>query len=482
MVAYPGFISGSYTSQSPLASQDRTVNWYPERLENQSESIKIALYPTPGVVTRVSGTVGGGGRAHAFIAGREFCIIGSTLYEVSSSWVMTNRGTVSTDLNPATISTNGDGGGELFITSGANGYVYTLATNVLAAIANLAGKATMGDQLDGYFIALDAATSTVYLSDLNDGTTWDPTQFIQRSIESDSWISMKTANRYIYLFGSKTSEVWFDAGSFPIPFEPHPSGLMQFGCSAPFSPKVVGNSIAWLGSTANGVGLVLRTSGFVAEEVSTYAIHWAIENYSTLSDAIGDTYEAFGHKFYILTFQTADATWVWDAQMNMWHERGLWSASEDKFKAWRPLFHVFAFDQHRVLDFQSESVLQMSSDYFLDVGEAPLRRLRRAPAIVKENTLIFYSQFELDLEPGLGAVSGQGVAPLVMMRTSNDGGKTWSSYRTASAGALGVYGNRSIWNRCGAARRRVFEVSVSDPIAWRILDAYLRVSPGSDQA
>lgn len=289
---YPGFISGSYVSQSPIADQERTVCWYVEQVESQGGSTKYALYPTPGV--EEIGTAGvGAGRAHFYDSGtgREFAVFGGTFTELDQAGTRTSRGTVSLDANPATISSNGDGGGELFITSGGNGYCFTLGTNTLTQVAALNGKATIGDHLDGYFLAFDSATSTVYLSDLLDGTTWDPTQFIQRSIAGDPWVSMKVANRYIYLLGSETSEVWYDAGSFPIPFAPTSSGLMQYGCAAPFSPEVVGGALVWLGATVNGQGVVLKTTAFTPEEISTYALRVAFESYSTLSDAIGDTFD-----------------------------------------------------------------------------------------------------------------------------------------------------------------------------------------------
>lgn len=63
--------------------------------------------------------------------------------------------------------------------------------------------------------------------------------------------------------------------------------------------------------------------------------------------------------------------------------------------------------------------------------------------------------------------------PQVMLRISNDGGKTWISETWRGAGKLGEYKRRVRWNRLGQARRRVFEVSVTDSISWRILGAFL---------
>lgn len=483
-----GFVGPTYVSQSITADAEDVMNWYVETIRAPYATARTALYPTPGVES-IGVAVAGPGRAHSYIDSREFAVVGAQFVEYTvTGGIPTVRGTVATDGNPATISYNGDGGGQVFITSGGNGYLFTLATNVFASIAALAGKATIGDQLDGYFLALDSATSTLYISDLLDGSTWDPTQFAQRSIASDPWISMKVANRYIYLFGTETSEVWYDAGAFPFPFQPHPSGsLIQYGCGAAFSPEVVTGTVVWLSATSSGEGAVLRISGFTPETISTYPIQVAFNGYSTLADAVGDTYDDLGHTFYILTFPTASATWVWDAQENLWHKRGTWISEDNQYIAWRPLYHAFAFGEHRMLDIETANLYRMSSDTATDVldsdGNARLiRRYRRAPALIFENERLFFAKFELLLETGLGLVTGQGSDPQVMMRHSNDGGYTWSQERWRTAGAIGRYGTRCEWYRCGSGRRRVFEVTVTDPIPWRLIGAFIDLADVPDGA
>jgi hypothetical protein len=73
------------------------------------------------------------------------------------------------------------------------------------------------------------------------------------------------------------------------------------------------------------------------------------------------------------------------------------------------------------------------------------------------------------------ATGTPGYDPQVMLRLSNDGGKTWISEQWRSAGKKGEYLHRVRWNRLGAARRRVFEVSVTDPIPWKLTGAYLKM-------
>jgi len=472
-VRYPNFIGPSYESQAVTADQERTVNLYEERVESPGGTSRTALYPTPGVEL-IHLSAGFQGRAHGFFDGREFVIDGSLFFEIDSDGNATFRDFVATNDDPATISYNGDGGGQLFITSGGNGYLFVLATNTFSQIAALNGKATMGDQLDGYFLALDKNTGTFYASNLLNGATWQTgIMFAQRIQASDPWISMIVSGKYIWLMGPETLEVWYDAGTSQFPFAPHPSGFVPWGIAAPFSAKVCDSSLVWLGGSKSGRGSILRATGFTPEVVSTYPVEWAIGRYETVSDAYADCYKEAGHTFYQISFGSANKTWVFDLQMQAWHERGTWNSSSSDFTVWRPRCHAFCFGEHRWLDFSGGGVYRMAIGLTTDIGEVLIRRLRRAPALEQENQRIYYPGFELDLEPGLGLVSGQGEDPQVMMRMSDDGGKTWGMERWRSAGKIGEYGRRVRWTRLGAARRRVFEVSFSDPIPWRLTGAYL---------
>ena len=48
-----------------------------------------------------------------------------------------------------------------------------------------------------------------------------------------------------------------------------------------------------------------------------------------------------------------------------------------------------------------------------------------------------------------------------------------------AAGALGAYQARVMARRLGQARDTVFEVMVSDPVAWSLVGAWLDLEPGA---
>lgn len=486
MTAFPSFIGGAYVTRSPVSDQEETINFYQELMESAGATAKASLYPTPGVEPFVTVAATGG---RAMFTGttanteRSFGVIGGVLYEFFAGGTALQRGVVAIDGNPATISTNGDGGGQLFITSGGHGYCYDLATNVLTQV--LTGDATQGGELYGYFVAFDVKTSTIRISDLFDGLTWDPTQFAQRTIGSDPWRAMLvTPYGQILLPGIQSGEFWYNKGTFPFPFAPDPSGLFAYGAASTFSIQHSGTSPVWLGGTEEGGYTVLAAQGYAPERISNHALEEAMRGYPRVDDAIGQVYSEEGHRFYLLTFPTANVTWGYDFSSPQfgWSKRGTWIAETATYQYWRPVYHCFAFGIHLMADAQTGTVYHMANDLPFDVDGRVIRRMRRAPVILAENLTLIHRWFELLMQTGVGLVLGQGSTPIVMLRYSDDSGQTWSSEITASAGAIGEFSTRVYWNALGAARQRIYEVTVSDPVPWRITAAFLRTVKGNEVA
>jgi len=436
---------------------------------------QVVLYSTPGLKA-FSESTSGPCRGLFAQNGRCFVVMANTLYELNSAGTFTSLGTVAGDSNPATFATNGDGGDELFVTSGDQGYLYNLSTG---AFSNPVSDVTMGGMLDGYFVALDQSTSTFKMSDLLDGTTWDSTQILQRNAAPDTWQAMLVKNPIILLFGSETTEPIYNAGAAPFPFAPVPNMIIPHGIAAPFSAKAIGNTVLWLTETKDGNRQVVAMMGYNAQRVSTYAVEFALSQYDNVDDAVAYTYQDQGHQFYTLNFPSANATWVFDLSMGMWHERGKWNADAMEYEVWGPEYHAFAFDKHLVGDPCNGVIYHMSTDLFTDVDGKGLRRQRIPPILQSEQRRVFLDRFQLHCDVGVGLLSGQGDDPQVMLQLSRDGGITWGSERWRSAGKMGEYLHRAQWWRLGSGRNLLPSVTMTDPVPWRILDAYINVKGGA---
>ena len=477
MPNFSTFLGPSYTSQSPAVAIERLMNLYCESVESPAAKAQYALYPTPGLsafATLPQGPV----RGLFAQDGRMWAVGGNVLYEVLSDGSVVQRGLVARDNNPVTFASNGDGGEEVFVTSGDVGYVLNTGTD---AFATAVSDVTQGGFLDGYFLALDRASSTLKISDLLTGTTWDPTQIAQRTMGADKWVAMLVSHREFWLFGTQTSEVWGNVGTFPFPFGPV-SGLIQMGIAAPFSAELLDSAPVWLGQSADGAGVVFRANGYTPQRISNHAVEFAIQGYlrdSAIDDAIAFTYQDQGHSFYILNFPSAGATWCYDATTDQWHERGYFDVGAMQYEEYRPRFHAHAFGKNLVGDRSTGTIYVMDITYGSDADGAAIRRLRRSPHVTNDRKRVFYHRFQLDLETGLGLVSGQGSDPTVMARFSRDGGKTWGNEHWKSAGAMGNWRTEVRWDRVGMARDFVVEVVMTDGTPLRIANAFLDVSQGN---
>lgn len=477
MPALEGFVNGSYETQSKVVAGEETINLFPEAVP-QGGTAKSALWPIPGTVDfgTVSESPGRGAFTHD---GRCFAVFGRTLYEFDSAGTGTNRGTLATDANPATFDTNGDGGGELMITSGGAGYILDLTTNVLTT--PLSSGSTMCGQLDGFLISLNAATSTIRISDSLDGQTWSGTQIIQRTDASDPWIAMIVQRSEVYAFGDKTGSVLYNSGASPFPLAVRPEGFFSVGCASAFSLAKFMGGIAWLGRTEAGNPAVYRMEGYTPVKISTPGLDWLIQGYAEavgIDDAIGWSYEREGHAFYVLSFPSSDRTYVYDGTTQKWHRRAYYDTATGQWMEYRPLFHTHCFDKNLVLDSDGAKMYAFSSTTYTDVGGTELRRVRQMPHVRSDNKRIYFGASELECDRGIGVTAGQGSDPEVGLQVSNDNGNTWGVSRMRKVGKIGEYATRVRWEQGGSGRGRQWRLWSSDPAPTRWFEFFFTAEVG----
>jgi hypothetical protein len=303
---------------------------------------------------------------------------------------------------------------------------------------------------------------------------------------TDNAITHQENNREWWVIGERTTEVWYNAGNAIFSFSRVPGVGPQIGCSAPFSLTRMGLSLVWLGKNEQGENVVVQSVQYNWQRISNHAVETAIASYTVISDAIGYAYEEAGHLFYVITFPTADTTWVYDGTASQqlgkpcWHQRDSFDPGNGLYHRHRGNCYMDFADMRIVGDYQNGQLMQMSRSYYTEVGN-PLRAQRRSKHVWKPDarTRVAQSSLQIEFTPGvgLGGTPGvtQGQNPQAMLRWSDDGGFTWSHEHWRSIGIQGAYKNRAKWNRLGRARDRVYEISFSDPVPRDIIGATLYV-------
>jgi hypothetical protein len=464
----------AYVARSVNAADNRMVNLFPEATPENGKDVGF-LNRAPGL--RLLATVGSGPvRGMWQYGGYGYVVSSNTLYRVDAAWNATVLGTVSGS-GPVSMTDNGT---QLFVACNPLSYIYNATTSVFAQITDpdFAGAVTVG-YIDGYFVFNQPNSQTIWVTQLLDGTSVDPLEFASAEGSPDNLVGLIVDHREVWLFGTNSVEVWYDAGNVNFPLERIQGAFNEIGCAAPYSIAKLDNGLFWLGSDARGNGIVYRANGYTGQRVSTHAIEFAIQSYANISDAFAYTYQQEGHAFYVLTFPTGNATWVYDVATGAWHERAAFYNGQ--FSRHASNCQMSFNNEIVVGDCASGNLYAFDLDVYADNGGAQrwLRSWRAIPSGQNNLKRTAQHSLQLDCETGVGLNTGQGSDPQAMLRWSDDGGHTWSNEHWASMGAIGASGTRTFWRRLGMTdklRDRVYEVSGSDPVKVAIIGAELSVS------
>ena len=464
----------SYVARSVNAADSRMVNLFPETIPGEGQTSGF-LNRAPGL--RLLLTVGTGPiRGLWSYGGYAYAVSGTQVYKITTAWTATLIGSVS-GTGPVSIADNGK---QMFIACNGPSYIYDNVSGAFAQITDVdfPGAVTV-NYLDGYFVFNEPNSQKIWVSEILDGTQIDPLSFASAEGSPDGVVSTMVDHRELWVFGTNSVEVWYNAGTADFPLQRIQGAFNELGCAATFSVAKLDNALFWLGADARGRGIVYRANGYSGVRVSTHAVEWQIQNYGNISDAIAYTYQRDGHSFYVLIFPSAGTTWVYDAATQAWHERAGWSDGE--FVRHRSNCQVEFNSQNVVGDYQNGNIYAFDFEVYADNGAIQkwLRSWRALPPNQNNLKRTAHHSLQLDAETGVGLNDGQGSNPQVMLRWSDDGGHTWSNEHWASMGKIGAFFYRTIWRRLGMTlklRDRVYEVSGTDPIKIAIVGAELNVS------
>jgi len=485
-----GFVGSSYTARSTALADEDCINFFAETVESQGAVVPAKAYGgsnaqsvkgyfgTPGLLTFA--TLPSNLRGSCVINGRVWAVGGTSLCEVNADGTFDERDTVASDGKPASLAPSSI---EVLTVSGGNAYCLTVAdATVVDVTVMLAAQPIKVEYGDGYFIVIFKDSNKFQVSAILDGTTWPGLQVNEVSVFPENIVSIVVNHRELWVFGNRHTQVYQNTGSDEI-YDVIPSGLIQQGCAATFSPCLIDNSVFWIGEDDGGGRIAWRSNGYTPQRISTHAVEFDLSTYADISGLVSYTYQDEGHLFWVLYIPGSQWSWCFDVVESLWHKRAAWITESGSWGAHHSWNHVYAFGKHLVGDWATGNLYEMNLD-FLDDDGAVLRSLRRAPTIENEMEWIYHTMLTLDFEVGLGPQppfldgNGNPRPPQAILRWSDDRGKTWSNEHILDLGFAGEFRKRVIQRRLGRSRYRVYELVITDPIKRALLDAYLKVGNG----
>lgn len=463
--------------------------------EASTSTQPVTHYPRPGLNLLAASPVQGRGRGlFSSSQGQLFAVIDQVIYYIDANWGFTALGSLLTPgTTPVYMSDNGSNAIVVDGDDSANNIDLTQSPPVMTVIGdpNFLGS-TRADFLD-YFIILNQPDTNKWYCTLSNQIAFNALYIGQKTASPDKIRCVLAIERQALILGHRKSEVWFNAGAVPFPFQIVPGVIIEQGCVAAYSAAKMDTNAYWLSESPEGDRLAMRCDNRnVAQRISTHAIEFEWKKYGRVDDAIGSTFQINGHSFYQLHFPTMDKTWVFDEATKQWAQWA-WIDTNGNLHRSRDTFHAYAYNKTVALDWATGSLYEVTSTALTDNG-VPIVWIRSFPHVVNELKYINQACFVADVETGTtpgtsettqtlspwssGFSSGFGpltyvAAPTVNLRVSRDGGVTWGNNRPKQRISAGYYRSMMRWRANGLARDMVFELGSTAEMSGALQGAYI---------
>jgi hypothetical protein len=402
-----------------------------------------------------------------------YVVAGTVLYQIYPGGSYTALGTMSTVAQQCGMS---DCTSQLIIVDGVAGYTYTFGTSTLAKItdASFPNGTTSVAFLNSSFYATLPGTRTFIKSQPLDGTLWTPYVFGTKENASDLLLELDVINGTLVLFGQLTTEFWQDAGLSPLPVQRINGSTQNWGLAAIHSHVHAGNTIMFLGVNPDGGIRVILLNGYTATPISSSDVDSLIESFSVVEDATALVYSAYGHSVYQLTFPSENRTICYDLTTQMWHEAQ--TGLDPVGRHYANLGFTFA-KKNYVTDFESGNIYQLDMDTYTDNGQA-IRREVCTRHIRSDGNELFLEQLALEFETGVGNAAAPN--PVVTIRISRDGGRTFGPEKTKPLGAVGAFIRRARFKRLGSSTDIVVMIAVTDAVKFVLASGSATIEVAND--
>jgi hypothetical protein len=427
----------------PSRNSARLLNCYAQA---STGKVPVEVVGTPGVVTYRA--LEAPGRGLAVQSGEVLAVAGNALYNVlngSEVGTITGSGVLTFAAGVSQLVTD-------------NGYIYQGGTVAAITDADLPLFAAV-DFVDGYVLGVERGTGKFYGSALNDSSDWAGLDFATAEGAPDNLVTLKVDHREVILFGTDTTEIWWNSGAAGFPFERTSGGFIELGCCARLGVAKADNSVFWLASDRT----IRRLSGRTPVKVSQIGVEEALAAYTTVNDCEAISYTYAGNIIVQFHFPTEGKTWCLNVTTAEWFEQ------DYRFVA------AIQHDGKTWVQAEDGTVGYLSPNVYTVFGENVTREVTTGHVFAGHQR-VFVAQLDAilrtgDIDPDL--------IPMLQLDVSYDGANTWHGLPSRELGRMGGYRQVCRWTRLGVARDIVVRVRVSDAVPFHLMGVEVEAEGGA---
>jgi hypothetical protein len=457
----------SDSAKSKQAGGSTLVNCYAEKTEGGKSQYSINTDPGLLDFSEMTDPLRG-----IYVLDNNFYVLsGENLYTLSSTGVQTLRGTILGSA-PVIWSTNRKApNNQVTITADTTNYY--VENNVVAEVtdADLPAGVHSNCYLNGMTV-YGLNDGRLFYSDNNETSSIDALHFTEAERSADKGMRVFTNGDEIWYFGAASLEIFHDTGITDARLEPQ-QNLSQgegAGTVAKNSVAIVDSSVFWVSDAL----LVVRGAPYFPQRVSNHAVERDIDAAIVAgfnNEIIAFPWTQEGHQFYHLRCPLW--CWVYDTSTSTWHKK-----ENHDGASWRNAFYAFAFNKHLVGDYTSGKVYEYTFDAMDEAGDPLTTKIVSSIVHDFPNGMIC-DALHVDLQAGVGRAGEADHIenPVLLLRTSRDGGMTYGTEYQQPMGKQGKWNTNIRFNRLGYTKGNgmTFEIRSPEPVERAVMQAFADV-------
>lgn len=307
--------------------------------------------------------------------------------------------------------------------------------------------------MDGYLFLPDSDSLDIYGSDVSTPLSWGALNFASAESYPDPLIGLARQNNYVVAFGSESVEFMYNYAkvnqltTFDSPLDRYESLVLQTGCLHKDAVLQSERILIFIGQSKMGGKSVWRLDGSNAKEISTEYIEKFLDLETASSAITGFGCRIFGHILFIINLPTANKSFVYDLEENMWTE---WQYNGGMLP-----FVTFCDANGAVIVQHATNgkLYKLDPLVYNDFDASIVCKLRLAKQDFDTDSYKFFFQTTIIGDSSTGSYT---------LRWSDDDYATWSNTKTLTAGS------RPYFLRSGKSRRRAWEIGYTDNSGSRL--------------
>lgn len=387
-----------------------------------------------------------------------YSVSGAEIYKVDSTGTAVLHGTIPNGGIVAMAV-----GFSFIIVLDGSGDAYLVDSTGVSFVTTIPFQAADVVFWNGFFVFARTGTNGEFFVSLqtpNSGEqiSFDALDFQTAEIDSDDIVGLVTSRDNLWVIGSKTVQVYGNISGFP--FTSIDGLFFKVGCAARDTIIEADQQVYWLGND----GAIYRSG----QRVSSLDVEKSISLSTNRSQSFAYTFKEYGVEFVAFTF--SNVTWIFDVKNDTWHERETINSD-----TWQPNVSLRAFGKQLIGDGLTGTIAELDPETEEYLGTTR-RVVIRVPFVHAEGQSFRASYLDIKANGGAGTLTVKN--PVIMMRYSKDGGRTWSTEQTRPLGKRGEYRRPIRFNNLGRAEDLLIELSVSDAVSVQIISLFLGITLG----